>query len=209
MTKNKTIKTDQLFLPLRLAAGAGIFFLMALGAYAQATLPSPSPSPQQANEAAGTAEAERVIVTGSNIPTAEEVGPNPVLNINRDLINKSGQRSAEALLKNLPVANANGVPLAITTPDLLPARRPFHCAVSIQARHSCLSTAVRRRRFQWARVAPFLLHRFELDPARRDREHRNSERRCFHNLWSGCGCRRGKHQTLQGISRRRNQRAVW
>ena len=51
-------------------------------------------------------------MTGSNIPTAEEVGPNPVLNINRDLINKSGQRSAEALLKNLPVANANGVPLS-------------------------------------------------------------------------------------------------
>jgi hypothetical protein len=51
-----------------------------------------------------------VIVTGSNIPTAEEVGPNPVLNINRDLINKSGQRSAEALIKDLPVANANGVP---------------------------------------------------------------------------------------------------
>ena len=28
--------------------------------------------------AGGTAEAERVIVTGSNIPTAEEVGPNPL-----------------------------------------------------------------------------------------------------------------------------------
>ena len=26
----------------------------------------------------GVAEVERVIVTGSNIPTAEEVGPNPV-----------------------------------------------------------------------------------------------------------------------------------
>ena len=35
------------------------------------------------------AETERIIVTGSNIPTAQEVGPNPVLNINRDLINKS------------------------------------------------------------------------------------------------------------------------
>ncbi len=61
---------------------------------------------------AGTAETERVIVTGSNIPTAEEVGPNPVLSINRDLINKSGQRSADALIKDLPVANANGVPLS-------------------------------------------------------------------------------------------------
>ncbi len=58
------------------------------------------------------ATTERVIVTGSNIPTAEEVGPNPVLNINRDLIDKSGERNAAALIKNLPVANANGVPIS-------------------------------------------------------------------------------------------------
>src|SRR5258707_14518360 len=58
------------------------------------------------------AEAERVIVTGSNIPTSEEVGPNPVLNINRDLINKSGQgTTVEELLKTQPVMNANGVPV--------------------------------------------------------------------------------------------------
>ena len=48
----------------------------------------------------------------SNIPTAEEVGPNPVLNLNRDLINKSGERQAAELLRDLPVANANGVPIS-------------------------------------------------------------------------------------------------
>ena len=43
---------------------------------------------------------ERVIVTGSNIPTAEEVGPNPVFSISRDLINKSGTgTTAEQLLQ--------------------------------------------------------------------------------------------------------------
>ncbi len=57
-----------------------------------------------------TAETERIIVAGSNIPTAEEVGPNPVLNITRDLIEKSGERTAEELIKNLPVANGGGVP---------------------------------------------------------------------------------------------------
>src|SRR5438132_9390951 len=58
------------------------------------------------------AEAERVIVTGSNIPTAEEVGPNPVFNINRDLINKSGQgTSVESLLKIQPVMSANAIPV--------------------------------------------------------------------------------------------------
>src|ERR1700751_3779702 len=59
-----------------------------------------------------TAEVERVIVTGSNIPTAEEVGANPVLAINRDLIDKSGERQAAELLRDLPVANANGISFA-------------------------------------------------------------------------------------------------
>src|SRR5437764_12166572 len=62
----------------------------------------------------GTEEAttERVFVTGSAIPTAAEVGPNPVLNVTRDLINKSGERNTEELLRNLPIANANGVPVS-------------------------------------------------------------------------------------------------
>ena len=63
-------------------------------------------------EFGATAETERIIVTGSNIPTAQEVGPNPVLNINRDLINKSGERTAEALIKDLPIANGGGVPIS-------------------------------------------------------------------------------------------------
>src|SRR3954463_7150098 len=62
----------------------------------------------------GTQEAttERVFVTGSAIPTAAEVGPNPVLNVTRDLINKSGERNTEELLRNLTVSNANGVPVS-------------------------------------------------------------------------------------------------
>src|SRR5262249_48834357 len=88
-----------------LVAGVGIPLMMVGSAFAQAPAASPAPAGAQA-------EAERVIVTGSNIPTAEEVGPNPVLNINRDLINKSGERNAAALIKALPVANANGVPIS-------------------------------------------------------------------------------------------------
>src|SRR5689334_14737107 len=61
-------------------------------------------------EAEAEAEAERVIVTGSNIPTAEEVGPNPVQIIDRNYIEKSGERTLEQLLRDLPVAGANGVP---------------------------------------------------------------------------------------------------
>ncbi len=70
------------------------------------------PPARRPNPTGATAEAERIIVTGSNIPTAQEVGPNPVLNINRDLINKSGERTAEQLIKALPVANGGGVPIS-------------------------------------------------------------------------------------------------
>ena len=56
--------------------------------------------------------AERVIVTGSNIPTADEVSANPVLTFDRTSIAKSGERTAEEFLRNLPVANSNGVPVS-------------------------------------------------------------------------------------------------
>src|SRR4029453_2307515 len=59
-----------------------------------------------------TAEAERVIVTGSNIPTAEEVGPNPVTTLNRDYIQKTGNVNVEQLLKDQPVNNSNSIPVA-------------------------------------------------------------------------------------------------
>jgi iron complex outermembrane receptor protein len=65
---------------------------------------------ETARDPAATSEVERVIVTGSNIPTADEVGPNPVLTINRDLIETSGERTAEELIRNTTVAGPNGVP---------------------------------------------------------------------------------------------------
>src|SRR5437016_6374394 len=61
-------------------------------ALAQATAPSP----------AGIAEVERVIVTGSNIPTAEETGPNPVDTYRPADIEKLGIRNATDLTTFLP-----------------------------------------------------------------------------------------------------------
>ena len=76
---------------------------------------SPAPPDEQSSSVTAdgdqkppAAETERVIVTGSNIPTANEVGPNPVITIDRETIEKSPERTAEQLIKNLPVANANG-----------------------------------------------------------------------------------------------------
>ena len=61
------------------AAAVGVSLLIAPELSAQAIVPAAvaSPPPAQVTTAA-TAEVKRVIVTGSNIPTAEETGPNPV-----------------------------------------------------------------------------------------------------------------------------------
>src|SRR5213596_1883700 len=59
----------------------------------------------------GVAEVERVIVTGSMIPTAEEVGSNPVFSLSRDLINKSAAGTTEQLLQRLPVMNGATIPV--------------------------------------------------------------------------------------------------
>jgi len=48
---------------------------------------------------------EEVIVTGSNIPTAEEVTPQPVYILNRDLIFQFGVRSATDLVQKLPTVS--------------------------------------------------------------------------------------------------------
>src|SRR5438132_1950110 len=97
------------FLRMTLAACVGIPLIIASNAFAQNPPPPPPPG---AAPAPATAEAERVIVTGSNIPTAEEVGPNPVLDFNRDNINKSGEHITEQFLLSLPVVNANVVPIS-------------------------------------------------------------------------------------------------
>src|SRR5205823_814373 len=55
-----------------------------------------------AGTAGGQAEVERVIVTGSNIPTAEETGPNPVDTYRPQDIEKMGIRNATDLTTFLP-----------------------------------------------------------------------------------------------------------
>ena len=55
-----------------------------------------------AQETASVAELERVIVTGSNIPTAQEVGPNPVDTYRPSDIEKLGIRNPQDLRTFLP-----------------------------------------------------------------------------------------------------------
>ena len=105
MTRN-VLKTLG-FVRIACVAAVGLPLIIASSAFGQAGVQPAAGAPTT-----GAAEAERVIVTGSNIPTAEEVGPNPVLALNRDLIEKSGERQAAELLRDLPIANANGVPIS-------------------------------------------------------------------------------------------------
>src|SRR2546423_951019 len=58
-----------------------------------------SPPPQPAG---ATAEVERVVVTGSNIPTAEEVGPTPVDTYRQEDIQKLSVYKATHVLTKLP-----------------------------------------------------------------------------------------------------------
>jgi iron complex outermembrane receptor protein len=86
--------------PLRVAliASVGMPFVFAFNAFAQ--LPAPAaPAP---GTPAPTAEVERVVVTGSNIPTAEETGPNPVDTYRPQDIEKLGIRNATDLQEFIP-----------------------------------------------------------------------------------------------------------
>src|SRR2546426_1667638 len=97
-------------LRMTLAACAGIPLTIASNTFAQNLAPlstdiGAAPTPPGA-------EAARVIVTGSNIPTAEEVGPNPVDTYNHENITKSGEFTTEQFLQSLPIANANIIPIS-------------------------------------------------------------------------------------------------
>src|SRR5213594_3834104 len=91
------------FVRIALVASVGFPFIVASNAFAQAAPPPPAVAP--------AAEVERVIVTGSMIPTAEEVGSNPVFSLDRDLINKSAAGTTEQLLQRLPVMNGATIPV--------------------------------------------------------------------------------------------------
>src|SRR2546425_6683882 len=98
MTKN-ALKTFR-FVRLALIAGVGFPFILASNAFAQ--LPAPAVPAEPGAAAPSTAEVERVIVTGSNIPTAEETGPNPVDTYRPQDIEKLGIRNATDLQTFIP-----------------------------------------------------------------------------------------------------------
>jgi outer membrane receptor protein involved in Fe transport len=97
MTKNVLSKLG--FLRALFVASVGFPLIFASNAFAQ--LPAPA-VPAAPGVPAPTAEVERVVVTGSNIPTAEETGPNPVDTYRPQDIEKLGIRSAVDLTTFIP-----------------------------------------------------------------------------------------------------------
>src|SRR6266403_3164614 len=98
LTKNnRRIKTE--FVRLASVASVGFSLLFVANTFAQ----NPPPPPGAPAPAAAEATAERVIVTGSNIPTAEETGPNPVDTYRTEDIAKLGVRTAQDLQNIIPI----------------------------------------------------------------------------------------------------------
>ncbi len=98
MIKNALNKLGNLRLVL--AASVGFPLIFASNAFAQ--LPAPGAPPPAPGAPPPSAEVERVIVTGSNIPTAEETGPNPVDTYRPQDIEKLGIRNATDLQEFIP-----------------------------------------------------------------------------------------------------------
>src|SRR5207302_6614843 len=94
--RNRRIKIE--FVRLASVASVGFSLLFVANTFAQIPPPPPgAPAP------AGEATAERVIVTGSNIPTSEETGPTAVDTYRTEDIQKLGVVNQTDLLNKLPI----------------------------------------------------------------------------------------------------------
>ena len=98
-------------LGIRVALVAAVAFPLIIAMSARAQEPAPTAPPTGTNiapagaPAATEATAERVVVTGSNIPTAEEVGPNPVDTYRRDDLTRLGVRTPTDFILRIPSAS--------------------------------------------------------------------------------------------------------
>src|SRR5882724_6323123 len=94
------------FARIALVAGAGLPLIFASNAFAQAPPPPGAAAPATAP---GEAVAERVIVTGSNIPTAAEQASIPVTTYTAVWLQKSGANTPTEGLRQLPTFVGNAL----------------------------------------------------------------------------------------------------
>jgi iron complex outermembrane receptor protein len=98
---NRRIKIE--FVRLASVASAGFSLFFVANTFAQTPEAPGAPAP------AAEATAERVIVTGSNIPTSEETGPNPVDTYRTEDIQKLGVMNQTDLLNKLPIESGGTI----------------------------------------------------------------------------------------------------
>src|SRR5881398_2383621 len=112
---NRRIKIE--FVRLASVASVGFSLLFVANTFGQAPPLGGAPPPSGAPAGASEATAERVIVTGSNIPTSEETGPNPVDTYRTQDIEKLGIRNATDLQTFLPQEAGSTVNLNMGNSD--------------------------------------------------------------------------------------------
>ena len=196
---NRRIKIE--FVRLASVASVGFSLLFAANTFGQAPPLGGGPPPSGAPAAAAEATAERVIVTGSNIPTSEETGPNPVDTYRTEDIQKLGVINQTDLLNKLPIEAGGTVNQNIANGGdgaVIPNLRgllPKETLVLVDGK----------------RVAPNANGAWrghQPDSIPDDRPHRNSEGWRFGYLWSrrDCGC--VQHHLDTQIPRPRDRRHV-
>src|SRR5438552_1449204 len=110
MTRNVPKPFGSIRVACALAVGLPLIFATNTFAQDAAVAPTPVTGTNIPNPAGGTqAEVDRVVVTGSNIPTSEEVGPNPVDTYRKDDITRLGVRSVTDLVQKLPAATGSAL----------------------------------------------------------------------------------------------------
>ncbi|HEX3817841.1 MAG TPA: TonB-dependent receptor plug domain-containing protein [Chthoniobacterales bacterium] len=88
-------------LSLVIIAGLNLWPVASRAQFALST-PTPTPTPPPSEES--------IIVVGENLPGDEENGPDPIITIDRDQIDKAGELTTGDLLRDTTVSGPNGVP---------------------------------------------------------------------------------------------------
>ncbi len=155
----------------RLLAVAGVALPLFISFSARAQNPAAAATPPTAP---GAAEAERVIVTGSNIPTAEEVTAAPVDTLTTQEVNRSGSQEILTVLQkrnpsftgagNLGTTNAN-IASGATLGGTVVSIRGFPTLILYEGRRIVDSAAISAGGIQFSDVGIFpagLISRIEV-----------------------------------------------
>ena len=170
--------------------------LLALGTATAQQVSNPTTS-----QAPETAEADRVIVTGSNIPTSEEVGEAPVDTVDQAARDRTGQEDVlQVLTRANPAISSGGGNLGSSNASI-------GSGDTLGGSHGVHSRPADPRAPRWPSPDGLLggsggrrcLHGRESLPLRAGQAHRSPQGRCVGHLRHGSGRRRGQRHPRPGV----------